>query len=71
LKVTAFWDKTVGPLVIWSHQAPQKCSGNILPIKQCSIPEDINTVLTTIKTEREGNHARKKTNAIGIGDSYS
>jgi hypothetical protein len=34
--------------------------------KRCSIPEDNNTVLMTIKTDREGNHARKKTDASGI-----
>jgi hypothetical protein len=36
-----------------------------------NIPEDNNTVLTTIKTESEGNHARKKTDASGIGASYN
>jgi len=35
--------------------------------KRCNIPEDNKTELTTIKTEREGNHARKKTDTSGIG----
>ena len=34
--------------------------------KRRNIREDNNAVLTTIKTEREGNRARKKTDASGM-----
>jgi len=39
--------------------------------KRCRIPEDNNTVLTTIENEREGKHAGKKTDASWIAARYS